>query len=53
VNEQGKTINEACDGVNLKFRFRRTVNRETMNQWEEIWQIASSIQFLDDEDPII
>lgn len=53
VNEEGKTINEAWDGVNLKFGFRRTVNRETMNQWEEIWQIASNIQFSDEEDDII
>jgi hypothetical protein len=53
VNEQGKTICEVWDGVNLKFAFRRTVNRGTMNQWEEFLQITSSIQFLDEEDVII
>jgi hypothetical protein len=43
VNEQGKSVDEAWDGVNLKFTFRRTVSREVMGMWEEIKQIASSI----------
>jgi hypothetical protein len=30
--------------VNLKFTFRRIVNREVMELWEEVKQIASSIQ---------
>jgi hypothetical protein len=33
INEQGKTIRETWDGVNLMFTFRRTVNTELMNQW--------------------
>jgi hypothetical protein len=32
VNEQGKTVAEAWDGVNLKFTFRRTVDSYTMVQ---------------------
>jgi hypothetical protein len=43
VNEQGKTIREIWDGVNLKLTFRRTVYQETLNQWEERKKIASSI----------
>jgi hypothetical protein len=46
VNEQGKTVEEACDGYNLKFTFRRTINRRDMDQWEVVEQIASSIHFL-------
>jgi hypothetical protein len=53
VNEQGRTVDEAWDGVNLKFTFRRTVNRELMELWEEVKQIASSIQKKDEEDTII
>jgi hypothetical protein len=29
INEQGATIRESCDGVNLKFTFRSTVDCET------------------------
>jgi hypothetical protein len=32
VNEQGATIKEVWNGVNLKFTFRRTVNRGLMGQ---------------------
>jgi hypothetical protein len=53
VNEQGARISEAWDGVNLQFTFRRTVNRETMDQWQELVQIANSINLLDEEDAII
>jgi hypothetical protein len=31
VNEQGRTIDEAWDEVNLKFTFRKTVSREVIN----------------------
>jgi hypothetical protein len=53
VNEQGVTISEVWDGVNLKFTFRRTVNREMMEQWNELVQIADSIRPSDEEDAII
>jgi hypothetical protein len=39
--------------MNLKFTFRRTVNGEVMDLWEEVKQIASSIQKNDEEDVII
>jgi hypothetical protein len=41
------------DGVNLKFTFRMTVNREMMEQWNELVQIADSIRLSDEEDAII
>jgi hypothetical protein len=31
VNEQGCTVRDVWDGVNLKFTFRRTVDRESMD----------------------
>jgi hypothetical protein len=43
VNEQGKSISEVWDGENLRLTFRRIVDRETMNQWNELVQIASCI----------
>jgi hypothetical protein len=51
-NEQGKTIKEAWDGVNLRFTFRRTVDSHLLNQWEEL-QIASSIELTGEEDSVI
>jgi hypothetical protein len=39
--------------VNLKFTFRRTVDRNLMNQWDEVVQIANSIQFSEEEDALI
>jgi hypothetical protein len=53
VNEQGEIIMGVWDGLNLKFIFRRIVNSDTMNQWLEILQIASGLQFSDDEDAIV
>jgi hypothetical protein len=53
INKYGRTIDEAWDGVNLKFTFRRTLNRDIMDQWLELLQIASSIHLIDDEDVII
>jgi predicted RNA methylase len=46
-------LDEAWDGVNLKFTFRRTVDRELWESWEELKQIVSSIHKTDEEDAII
>jgi hypothetical protein len=53
VNEHGKTISEAWNRTNLKFSFRRIVNRALMTQWKELIQIASGIELTDEEDSII
>jgi hypothetical protein len=53
VNDQGRTVEEAWDGWNLKFTFRRIVNKKVMELWEEVKLIASSIQLKDEEDIII
>jgi len=45
VNEKGKTIDEAWDGVSLKFSFRRTVLPQLMDWWLELVNIAESIVF--------
>jgi hypothetical protein len=34
VNEQGKTIAELWDGVDLKCTFRRCVDSRLMEMWE-------------------
>jgi hypothetical protein len=44
---------EAWDGDNLKFSFKSTVDAATMEQWHEIMQIASTIQFSEEKDTII
>jgi hypothetical protein len=53
VNEQGKTVRDAWDGINLKFSFRRTIDNRIMTQWMEVVQIASSIEFLEEDDVMI
>jgi hypothetical protein len=53
INELGKSVSGAWDGHHLKFTFRRTVDSRTMALWYEILQIASDIQFRDEEDAII
>jgi ABC-type long-subunit fatty acid transport system fused permease/ATPase subunit len=45
-------VDEAWYGVNLKFIFRRAIDRELMEMWEELKQIVSSIQKTDEEDAI-
>jgi hypothetical protein len=46
-------VRDARDGVNLKFTFRRTVGRESMDHWYELLQIVSEISFNEEEDAII
>jgi hypothetical protein len=48
VNEQGSTIRDAWDGTNLRFSFRRSVDRRVLCLWYEFHEIGSSIVFLDD-----
>ena len=53
INEQGKTVADAWDGVTLKFSFRRSVSPSLMNMWYEILAIAGSIVFSTDPDAIV
>jgi hypothetical protein len=53
VNDHHASIKEVWDGENLKFTFRRTVDNRLMNQWHELVQIASNVQFNDEDDSII
>jgi hypothetical protein len=53
VNEQGCTLAEAWDGSNLKFTFRRTIDRRVMDLWLELALIAESIRFSDEPDSLI
>ena len=52
-NEQGISMDRAWDGVNLKLTFSRSVPMNLMIMWEELFQIASSISFTEDNDDII
>jgi hypothetical protein len=49
----GKTIEQAWDGVNLKFTFHRTVDTRLWNHQQEIVQIASGLTLNEDEDSMI
>jgi hypothetical protein len=40
VNEQNKAIAKLWDGSNLKYTFRRCVDRRVYNMWEEVCVIA-------------
>jgi hypothetical protein len=53
INEQGKTVRDVWDRVNLRFTFRRTISSDVMAQWLEVLQIAESLVFSDAEDAII
>jgi len=52
-NEQGVTISQVWEGVNLKLTFRRAVSQQLMLQWEELVQIAISISLNNEEDTVI
>lgn len=44
VNQQTATIAELWDGQNLKCTFRRCVDERSMKLWQEVVQIASTIE---------
>jgi len=52
-NEQGATISQVWDGVDLKLTFRRAVSQQLMLQWDELSQIVNSITLSTEEDAII
>jgi hypothetical protein len=53
VNEQNKTVAEPWDGENLKYTFRRCVDVRLFNLWEELVDLAITIEFSDDEDAFV
>jgi hypothetical protein len=46
-------MREAWDDLHLRFTFKRTVDSRTVNLWHEVMQIASDIQYNEEEDAII
>jgi hypothetical protein len=46
-------VREAWDDLHLRFTFKRTVDSRTLNLWHEVVQIASGIQYSEEEDAII
>jgi hypothetical protein len=53
INERDTTVREAWDGLHLRFTFKRTADNRTLNLWHEVVQIASGIQYSEEEDAII
>lgn len=53
MNEVNKTVDNAWDGAQLKFTFRRNFSPEMYHQWEELVGLASSIVFNAEEDSVI
>lgn len=52
-NEQGVTIADAWDGVDLKITFRRCVDERLLHQWLDLLSIARSIILVDEDDALI
>jgi hypothetical protein len=50
INEQNMSVTELWDDSNLKCTFRRCVDLKLFHLWEEVVSIASSINFMDEED---
>jgi hypothetical protein len=46
-------VRDAWDGDNLRFTFRRAIDRRLMEQWPELLKIARSIRFTDEKDAIV
>ena len=53
VNEKGATISQVWNGVDLMMTFRRSVSHSLMRQWEEICEIARSLELDNEDDNII
>jgi hypothetical protein len=51
--EQGISLRDVWDEVNLKLTCRRTMENKIMNQWYELKQIAGSVIFMEEDDSII
>jgi len=51
--QQGKTIRQVWDGVNLMLSFTRTVSKNIMNLWLDLLSIVESVTLNDDSDQII
>jgi hypothetical protein len=47
------TVKHACDGIDLRFTFRKTVDNRLMRQWKELTQIAESLSLRKDEEDTI
>ena len=53
VNEKNMTMAEIWDGENLKCTFTRTVDSNLEEQWWEVVQLASTINFSEEEDSLV
>jgi hypothetical protein len=54
VNEQNnKIVVDLWDGVNLKCTFMRCVDVRLFNLWEELVNLATTIEFSHEEDALV
>jgi hypothetical protein len=53
VNEKTSTVVDLWDGQNLKCTCRRTVSENLYRVWQEVVQIASTINFSSEEDALV
>jgi hypothetical protein len=52
-HQQGVTIRDVWDGVNIKLTFRRVFDNKMMEQWYQIEQIIRSIHFSEVDDALV
>jgi hypothetical protein len=53
VNEKNATVDEVWNGSSLKCSFRRNMDDNLEQQWEEVCMLASTITFSSEEDSLI
>lgn len=53
VNENNKSVHELRDGSDLRCTFRRTVDSALFRKWEEVIQLALTIDFTHEQDEMI
>jgi hypothetical protein len=54
INEQqGRSVSDVWDGVELQLSFRRDVSVRLMNMWEELKAAVESVELTDEEDHIM
>lgn len=53
VNEQNATIADLWDGINLRCTFRRIADDRIIRQWQEIIQVALTLDLSNEKDQLI
>jgi hypothetical protein len=51
--QQGKTVQEVWDGVNLMLTFKRNVSSNLMNMWWELYGLIEGISLSGEQDHLL